>query len=143
MECRTIEEALKIHDIAEAARHYAKVRDLGFEAINNDTELKIRAERKIGEFSRELERKERRLGFAHHDGEQTKTQTLKQAGIDPSHGNRYEAIAAIPEEVFEGTYQGYGSIRKTQNKAVVKRTASTYTQFPMPGITCLFAVLNY
>ena len=90
----TIEKAIKIHDIAEAARHYAKVRDLGLEAINNAAELKIWAERKTGEFSRGLP-----VTYSRHDGEQTKTQPLKKAGVNPHHANRFEAIADIPQQV--------------------------------------------
>lgn len=59
-------------------------------------------ERRIGEFSRELETHERiRTDLtANHDGEQiqTKTQVLKDVGIDIAHASRYEAIASIPKE---------------------------------------------
>lgn len=68
---------------------------------NNIAEIKIRAERKIGEFSRELPKEQ---GFAHspHDEENgTKTYILKSAGIEPKTAYRYEAIAAIPQDKFE------------------------------------------
>ena len=51
-DCNDIKEAKKFHDIAEAARHYAKVQGLGLESANYATEIKIRAERKMGELPR-------------------------------------------------------------------------------------------
>jgi hypothetical protein len=56
--------------------------------------LKIWAGRKTGEFSRGLP-----VTYSRHDGEQTKTQPLKKAGVNPSPANRYEAIANVPEAI--------------------------------------------
>ena len=88
----------------EVAGFYAKVRNLGLEAINNAAELKLQAERKIGEFSRELEKKNPSTGKAsRHRGkmaEGSKTRDLKQAGLDPCHDNRYEVIASLSGDIF-------------------------------------------
>ncbi len=65
---------------------------------NSCAEIKIRAERRIGEFSKKLPSIGHRPK-ASHDGELPKTQILKDAGI--KHHERYEAIADIPEEKFE------------------------------------------
>jgi hypothetical protein len=59
--------------------------------------------------------------------EGSKTQTLKQAGIDLSHVNRYEAIAAIPEEVFEEHVELISAISGAKIKVVVRRTASSHS----------------
>ena len=63
-------------------------------------EIKLRAERRIGEFSRELPAIGHRPK-APHDGELiiSKTAILAEAGI--SHPERYEAIASLPEAEFE------------------------------------------
>lgn len=104
-ECKDIDEAKDIRDKAQALKVYAQQARESLEVQNNIAEIKIRAERRIGEFSRELETHERiRTDLtANHDGEQiqTKTQVLKDVGIDIAHASRYEAIASIPEEKFE------------------------------------------
>ncbi len=62
------------------------------------------AERRIGEFSWELPRTDNNTRFGSrtpHDGEPdtTKTSILKSVGI--THSERYEAIASLPDKVFE------------------------------------------
>ena len=93
-ECKTLDEVKKIRDKAEALRAYAKQAKESLEVQNNVAEIKIRCERKIGEFSKELP-----LGnkwSSSHDG---KLITLKDAGI--KHFERYESIANLPEKDFE------------------------------------------
>ena len=101
--CKNIDEVKKIRDKAEALRAYAKQAREGLEVQNNIAEIKLRAERRIGEFSRELpkEQGDYKKDFS-HDGENPKTtklSILKDAGIN--HHLRYEAIADLPEETFE------------------------------------------
>lgn len=57
-------------------------------------EIKIRAERRIGEFSKKLPKAQGKYQQTSHDGESDKTKVLKDAGI--KHHERYEAIAIIP-----------------------------------------------
>ena len=59
----------------------------------------LRAERRIGEFSRDLPKNYGRYQQTSHDGESDKTSILKEAGI--THCERYEAIASLPDEVLE------------------------------------------
>lgn len=64
-------------------------------------EIKLRAERRIGEFSMELPKSKggRPEKNSSHDGECFKTNILSDAGI--THCERYEAIASLPDELFE------------------------------------------
>ena len=48
-EARTLEDVRFVRDFAEALRTYARAHDLGVEAMNYATEIKLRAERKAGE----------------------------------------------------------------------------------------------
>ena len=48
-EVRSVDDAKAIHDVAEAARIYARQARLGLEAQNDAAEIKLRAERKLGE----------------------------------------------------------------------------------------------
>lgn len=102
-ECKTIDEAKEIRDKAEALRAYAKQARESLEVQNDIAEIKLRAERRIGEFSREIPKNERARTdlSATQYGEQitTKTSILKEAGIN--HPERYEAIASLPDEEFE------------------------------------------
>jgi len=97
-ECTTIDELKSIRDKAEALRAYAKQARESLEVQNNVAEIKLRAERRIGEFSKELpEAKANQYKVAtSHNG---KLQILKEAGIQ--HYERYEAIASLPQEKFD------------------------------------------
>src|SRR6266542_3120338 len=48
-EVRSVDEVKSIHDLAEAARVYARQARLGLEAQNDSAEIKLRAERRLGE----------------------------------------------------------------------------------------------
>ena len=67
---------------------------------NGIAEIKIRCERRIGEFSRELPTMQL-SGLKHvsssHRGKTTKTQVLSDAGIAINHANHYEYIAELEE----------------------------------------------
>lgn len=98
-ECKTIDEVKNIRDKAEALRAYAKQAKESLEMQNNVAEIKLRAERKIGEFSRELPKEQgsRTDLTSSHDG--NKLSILKDAGIQ--HYERYEAMAELPQDVFD------------------------------------------
>ena len=91
--CKKIDEVKVIKDQAEALRSYAKQANEGLEVQNNIADIKLRAERKIGEFSKELptaQLKGLKNVSSPHDETTTKTSVLKKAGI--SNSDRYEAI---------------------------------------------------
>ena len=48
-EAKTLDDVLKIKDLAQAAETYARAAKLGLEAQNNAAEVTLRAERKAGE----------------------------------------------------------------------------------------------
>jgi DNA modification methylase len=93
-ECKSIDELKVIRDKAEALRAYAKQAKESLEVQNNVAEIKIRCERRIGEFSRELPKENK--WSSSHDG---KLNILKDAGIQ--HYERYETIANLPEDLFQ------------------------------------------
>ena len=96
-ECHDIDEVKKIRNQAEALRAYAKQAKESQEVQNNICEIKLRAEKRIGEFSKELPSNRGDEKFrSSHDG---KTDILKEVGI--LHYERYEAIASLPDELFE------------------------------------------
>ena len=48
-ETRSVDEVRSIHDLAEAARLFARQARLGLDAQNDAAEIKLRAERRLGE----------------------------------------------------------------------------------------------
>ncbi|MCL4479662.1 MAG: hypothetical protein M1381_11325 [Deltaproteobacteria bacterium] len=101
--CTQLDEVKDIRDRMEALRAYAKQAREGLEVQNSIAEIKLRAERRIGELSRALPTHEHRLNQAGHDDPPvtTKTEALKDIGIARRIACRYEAIADIPENAFE------------------------------------------
>src|SRR5262245_39848314 len=100
-EARRVDEAKAIRDKAEALAAYARqVRDE--EMRRWVLEIKYRAERRIGELSRGLD-KGAGPGRGKTIREATKSfkaDALKTAGISKDQASKCEAIAAIPEQAF-------------------------------------------
>ena len=99
-EAKNLDDILHIRDIAEAARVYAQAAKLGLENQNEAAEVKIRAERKAGEMLAQIEKQP----GARNDIEPRNTMlqgVMKNADIDRMQSSRWQAIASLPEEVFE------------------------------------------
>ncbi|MDQ1831957.1 hypothetical protein [Massilia scottii] len=91
--CRNVDDIKDIRDKSEAMRMYAKQA--------NDTELeqwaaeiKLRAQRAIGEISAGLEKQKNQAALP--SGGKSKSEALKDAGISTSTAHRYEQLATIP-----------------------------------------------
>ena len=80
-------------------RAYARQARESLEVQNDIAEIKLRVERRIGGFSRELPKSQGKYQQTSYAGEFDKTSLLSEAGI--SHPERYEAIASLPDEVFK------------------------------------------
>ncbi len=102
-ECDNIDEIKNFRDKVEALRLYFR-KQKGCEAAEQSaSKMKLRAERRIGEISRELEK-----SVGGRPGKTppnvrgiSKTETLASSGIAPRMANRCEAIAAVPAAEFE------------------------------------------
>jgi len=98
-EVSRVDEAADIRNKAAALQAYARQRnDIELEAWVS--EIKLRAAMRIGELSKELETNERSRTDLHPAaGRQTKTATLKAAGVSTSAANRYEKLAEHADQV--------------------------------------------
>lgn len=115
-EAASIDEAKDISDKSAAIQLYAK-QHKNVDLENYAAEIKARAARRIGELSKALDK-------GHKVGQgsdvqlpstgKLKAETLAAAGLSTSQANRFEAIAELPEEDFEG----YIKEKKAQNKPV-------------------------
>lgn len=98
-ECRSVDEIKDIRDKSEAMRLYAKqAQDTELEQWA--AEIKLRAQRAIGEISAALEKQKNQAALP--SGGKSKSEALADAGISTSTANRYEKLAAIPEPLIEG-----------------------------------------
>lgn len=102
-EARSIDEVKAIRDMAEAARVYARQAQLGLNAQNHAAEIKLRAERRAGELLAEMPKRDggdaarARL----HDVTELPPR-LEDIGISRAQSHRWQAIASLPEQTFEG-----------------------------------------
>ena len=92
-EAHSIDEVKKIRDKAEALRLYTKqAGDLAM--VNMASEIKIRAERKAGQFLKEL-------GFGDQGGDQaSRSVKLADLGLDKNQSFRYQQIAVVTGILF-------------------------------------------
>ena len=91
----TLEEVKQLRDMAEAARTYARAARLGIAAQNTAAAFKVRAERKAGELLAADPRIQR--------GGQTDRQSVcTDLGIAHHQSSRWQRLATIPEDTFEG-----------------------------------------
>lgn len=81
--------------IAEALKAYAKQAKEGLKAQNDIAEIKIRAERRMGEMLKDVEREPgKRIDLtSSHD-----VTRLEETGISRKQSSRYQAIATIPDD---------------------------------------------
>jgi hypothetical protein len=107
----TIEEVKIIRDKAEAARRYAECALLGLETQNYCAEIKLRAERKAGRLLAELRLRPGRPRKKERSHDATILANLR---INKSQSSRWQAEAAVPEEVF----QRYLAIARESGKEV-------------------------
>jgi hypothetical protein len=100
-----VDEVKDIRDKAVALETYARQAH-NVEAERQACEIRLRAERKAGALSRELEKKPgartdvQPRGTA-PQGSPTKTQRLRAAGISRDQAKEWEKLAAVPEATFE------------------------------------------
>lgn len=105
-EASSLDDIKAVHDLAQAAVEYARVAKLGDEAAHHAATIKLRAERKAGELLAGLEREQGGSGrFGSSDVGQTTSPyaaALEQAAVTRQDAGRWQGVAAVPEEAFEG-----------------------------------------
>lgn len=101
-ECQRVDEVKDIRDKAEAMAAYARQKN-DRDLILWATDIKIRAERKFGELSSQIEtRKGDRTDLtSFNDGTKSKEQALSDVGVSKSEAWRCEQLAAMSDDHFE------------------------------------------
>lgn len=100
-QARTLDEVKGISDRMEALRCYARqAHDPDLEL--SVAEIRLRAQRRLGELSRELDRVQgENPPNVPPSGHSGKRETLAAAGVSKSQAHRCEQIATVPEGAFE------------------------------------------
>jgi len=126
-EARTVDEVKLIRDQAEAARVYARERDLGLQAQNHAAEIKLRAERRLGEILSDMPKQHGARGLGTREGVESQADTpprLADLGISKGESSRFQQIAKIPEPVFEQHVAEAKAAERELTTAAVVRLAA-------------------
>jgi|LakMenEpi03Aug12_release.lakeMendotaPanAssembly.Ray.scaffolds.fasta_scaffold167928_5 hypothetical protein len=104
-ECHQVDEVKMMRDQARALEEYMKQAQ-NQEAERKACEIRIRAERRAGEILRDMEKAKGQLKQGQelprsHDATTEKPKTLSDLGINKTQSSRYQALANIPEDIFE------------------------------------------
>ena len=90
---QSVQELKTYRDQAEAMRQFARQRDASLAILNTAAEVKLRAERRMGEMlSCELQ---------HGGSPKSRPVTLDELGVSRMESSRWQQESAVPEEVFE------------------------------------------
>ena len=100
-EARTLEEIKAIRDMAEQARLYAQANRLGLDAINAGTEIRLRADRKMGEVLIQAKETGEIKPHRHEEGFHEGTVKLVDIGVSKKQSHVTQQLARLPEQVFE------------------------------------------
>ena len=102
------------------------------DAVNAAAELRIRAERRMGEALRDSERGQGRRSDLVVQDDQVAKPTLAEIGITKDQSSRYQAIAAIPKATFETAIEAHKAADEPLSAAAVVRVAETLDSLPEP-----------
>jgi hypothetical protein len=107
-ECKTVMEAKQIADAAEAARVYLERTHASAETVNRATEIRLLAERQMGEFLKTMPKatgtrgniQEVVSGGSRKAPPAVEPATLAEIGITKKESSRAQKLADIPKEEF-------------------------------------------
>jgi hypothetical protein len=117
-QAKSLDEVLGIRDRAEAARVYVQAAKLGTSLYNDAAELKLRAERKAGEF----------LAVTVTAGNpqllhDATIVSLAELGVEKTQSHRWQQIASVPEKDFDAHLEVTRDAGKEITTASVLRLA--------------------
>ena len=121
-ELRTVNEVKDLRDTAQAVQHYLKQRDGSFDAQQDAAEIKLRAERRLGELLAET---------VNHNGSRGVGSTMLPtipAGIDKHQSHRFQKVASLPDAEFEKHIAETRAAEEELTTAGVMRAAKQETR---------------
>src|SRR5579872_1142924 len=125
---KTLEETLDVMDKATAIAAYSRAK--GANGVHQQAlELKLRAERKAGQFLKDTPKQ--RPGEYKRLHHATVQPSLREIGIDRTESSRWQKLAGIPEKKFESYLEE--STKKTQNALLHLAKEVTASETPVPS----------
>jgi N6-adenosine-specific RNA methylase IME4 len=136
-EIHSVDDAIQIIDLAEAARVYAQQVKLGLEAQNHAAEIKLRAQRRAGEILQQMEKAQggqpyQSTGLSLKPVEE-QPQTYDKLGISKYNAHVWQTLAAMPAEKFEQVVEETKSEDKELSTAALYREAKLYMAGDKPA----------
>lgn len=126
-QCKTVMESKQIADIAEAARIYLERTNASAETVNRATEIRLLAERQMGEFLKAMPKnKGGRPNETDPDAGKDSPPTMAEIGIHRKHVERAQELADIPAEDFHARIE-----RVKESGEKLTRTAIVKTRRPI------------
>lgn len=116
-EAKSVESAKNIRDAAQLMLHYVRERDLGEQAANDAAEIKVRAERRMGELLIENPPVRHRPAKGSHNA------TLPP-GVTRDDSSRCQALASLSSEKFDEEVNRHRAGRLTSS--AILKTAKTH-----------------
>lgn len=86
---------------AEAFKVYAQQAKLGLEMQNQCAEVKLRAEKRLGELLKDTPKDNKGGNRKSQSHDATVIPTLKSLGLDKHQSSRYQTVASLPDKEFE------------------------------------------
>jgi phage N-6-adenine-methyltransferase len=114
---KSVDEVKEIHDRAEALRAYArqaKNKELEIDAA----EIRIRAERRLGQLLRQTEKAKGRLLRGRQQRPREAVATLAEVGVSKDLSSRAQKLADVPEVVFDRKLEAWREISEKENERV-------------------------
>ena len=127
-EISSVQDAVKLINLAEAAKYYAKKAELGLESQNYAASIKVRAQRKAGEILLQMKKAEASGSNQYQETSRPMSAppTYQDLGIKYNDASNWQNMAKVPEEVIED----YIETTKTNDREVTTagavRTARGY-----------------
>jgi phage N-6-adenine-methyltransferase len=130
MQAGSFEELREIRNKAEALRTYQRAQGAALDAINAATQLRVRADRRMGEALAEMQKNEG--GRPRESGDTTSpvpdVPTYAQLGIDKKQASRWQGLAGIGSEMFEAILEEHERQGAPVTTANVMRAAERAKQ---------------
>lgn len=139
-ECMSFDDLLKIRDHSESVRSYLRMIDSSLEAQNDAAEIKVRAERRIGEMLAEMPRRE--PGRTFNSDTMSPLPRLEDLGITKKQSSRWQAVASIDEQDFENQISELRSSEKEITTASFLRLAKKEVEHSTPEPWTLYDVME-
>lgn len=131
-ECKTVMEAKQISDIAEAARIYLERTNASTETVNRATEIRILAERQMGEFIKAMP-KNKGGRPTETPSPQEKVPTIAEVGLTHKQSDRAQRLADIPTEEFQERVETAKAEGKLSTNTILKRPNRVKNLFNFPA----------